>query len=247
MFGLDLGPALASEGASGQRIADRLASEIRRQQPRGPYHLLGWSLGGALALAIAHALEQQEEAVAFLGILDTQPATSLYGAGTPDVVAELAEYVHPTARAELLALPAAELRALRERLVQGLDGDERGDGSGGLGPDPRLPARAPCRPPRSRTATRPAGRGPVHERAAAAVPPRGHSRVVERRDRSSATAARPWTGSGTRAAVHTATAPGDHLAALEERRARAPARPSRVRRPERTLVGTRIDLNTERA
>ncbi|MDU9390191.1 non-ribosomal peptide synthetase [Pseudomonas sp. zfem002] len=45
--------------------------QIRATQAQGPYHLLGWSLGGALAMDVAHALEQAGQEVAFLGLVDT--------------------------------------------------------------------------------------------------------------------------------------------------------------------------------
>ncbi|WP_166144129.1 non-ribosomal peptide synthetase [Methylosinus sp. RM1] len=45
---------------------------VRRRQPRGPYHLLGWSMGGVIAMAMTARLEEQGEDVAFLGLLDTQ-------------------------------------------------------------------------------------------------------------------------------------------------------------------------------
>jgi thioesterase domain-containing protein len=44
---------------------------IRAVQPQGPYYLLGWSLGGALALQVARELEAQGQAVAFVGLLDS--------------------------------------------------------------------------------------------------------------------------------------------------------------------------------
>jgi amino acid adenylation domain-containing protein len=47
--------------------------QIRSVQPRGPYNLLGWSLGGIIAHAIATRLQHQGEQVGFLGILDAQP------------------------------------------------------------------------------------------------------------------------------------------------------------------------------
>jgi amino acid adenylation domain-containing protein len=116
VFGLELGRALTTEGPSIEPIADRLAEEIRRHQPRGPYRVLGWSLGGVLALAIARALERRGERVAFVGIVDTQPAVHLYADEVPDPVEELAAYLDPDRRDELLARPASVLRALRERL-----------------------------------------------------------------------------------------------------------------------------------
>ncbi len=48
-------------------------AQIRRIQPHGPYHLLGYSLGGTLAHAIAAQLRAEGEDVAFLGLLDTYP------------------------------------------------------------------------------------------------------------------------------------------------------------------------------
>lgn len=44
---------------------------IRAVQPLGPYCLLGWSLGGALALQVARELEAQGQVVAFVGLLDS--------------------------------------------------------------------------------------------------------------------------------------------------------------------------------
>ncbi|UXY50549.1 non-ribosomal peptide synthetase [Pseudomonas tohonis] len=43
---------------------------IRRQQPEGPYRLLGWSLGGALALLVAQELERQGQEVEQVGLVD---------------------------------------------------------------------------------------------------------------------------------------------------------------------------------
>jgi nonribosomal peptide synthetase DhbF len=49
--------------------------EIQAIQPNGPYFLLGWSLGGPLAHAIATQLQDQQESVALLAILDGYPPT----------------------------------------------------------------------------------------------------------------------------------------------------------------------------
>src|SRR5688500_3398510 len=56
---LELGPALATGAAVPElaSIAQVLAHTLRQQQPHGPYHLFGWSLGGVLALAVAEILE----------------------------------------------------------------------------------------------------------------------------------------------------------------------------------------------
>ncbi|UGB02716.1 enterobactin non-ribosomal peptide synthetase EntF [Leclercia sp. G3L] len=54
-------------------VIDQHLETLRAQQPHGPYHLFGYSLGGTLAQGIAARLRGQGEAVAFLGLLDTWP------------------------------------------------------------------------------------------------------------------------------------------------------------------------------
>src|SRR5262249_22049148 len=44
---------------------------IRQVQPRGPYHLGGWSAGGVIALEMAQQLVGQGEQVGLLTLLDT--------------------------------------------------------------------------------------------------------------------------------------------------------------------------------
>ncbi|MEI4623585.1 non-ribosomal peptide synthase/polyketide synthase [Bacillus pfraonensis] len=46
--------------------------EIKRVQPEGPYHLGGWSLGGAIAYKIATVLRNQGEEVELLVLMDTK-------------------------------------------------------------------------------------------------------------------------------------------------------------------------------
>ena len=52
-------------------MAERYYRTMLQAQPEGPYFLLGWSLGGALSMALAHRLEEAGERVAFVGLLDT--------------------------------------------------------------------------------------------------------------------------------------------------------------------------------
>ncbi|WP_406850166.1 amino acid adenylation domain-containing protein [Chromobacterium phragmitis] len=54
-------------------VCERHLANLRRMQPQGPYHLIGYSLGGTVAQAMAARLRQQGEEVAFLGLLDTYP------------------------------------------------------------------------------------------------------------------------------------------------------------------------------
>jgi thioesterase domain-containing protein len=57
--------------ASMAEMASDYADQIRMTQPSGPYHLLGWSLGGNVAFAIAEELERRGVQVGLLVILDT--------------------------------------------------------------------------------------------------------------------------------------------------------------------------------
>ncbi|SUE02485.1 non-ribosomal peptide synthetase [Prescottella equi] len=71
-FGLQL-PLLSGgpDFGSVQQLAHRYVEEIRTVQPHGPYHLLGWSLGGVIAHAMAVELRGAGEEVATLAIMDS--------------------------------------------------------------------------------------------------------------------------------------------------------------------------------
>ncbi|MEL7206829.1 MAG: thioesterase domain-containing protein, partial [Actinomycetota bacterium] len=69
-------PALSGEPFPFTRIetfALRYATEIRRAQPHGPYHLFGYSFGGILAFEIARHLRRAGEEVPLLAVLDIGP------------------------------------------------------------------------------------------------------------------------------------------------------------------------------
>ena len=57
---------------------------IRSVQPHGPYRLLGWSLGGNVAHAMAVQLQEEGEEVSFLAMLDAYPSHYLPIRGEPD-------------------------------------------------------------------------------------------------------------------------------------------------------------------
>jgi amino acid adenylation domain-containing protein len=59
--------------SSFREMIDGYVRQIRSVQRTGPYHLLGWSLGGALAHAIAARLQSDGERVALLALLDARP------------------------------------------------------------------------------------------------------------------------------------------------------------------------------
>ncbi|MGO3988222.1 amino acid adenylation domain-containing protein [Pseudomonas sp. SAS7] len=54
-----------------ESMAIDYAQYIRQKQPEGPYRLVGWSLGGTLAVLVAQELEGQGQQVALLGLVDT--------------------------------------------------------------------------------------------------------------------------------------------------------------------------------
>src|SRR5262245_20783047 len=46
-------------------MAERSCLAIRERQPRGPYHLVGYSFGGLIALEVARLLRESGEEIAF--------------------------------------------------------------------------------------------------------------------------------------------------------------------------------------
>ncbi|WP_423378968.1 amino acid adenylation domain-containing protein [Burkholderia sp. LMG 32019] len=57
---------------------------VRALQPDGPYHLLGWSLGGALAHAVAAALERAGATVGVLALMDSYPSSAWTAQSQPE-------------------------------------------------------------------------------------------------------------------------------------------------------------------
>lgn len=76
VFGLQ-SPALAPEAAlpdSIDALARQYVGRILAVQPRGPFHLLGWSVGGIIAQAMAVELQAAGHAVGLIALLDAYPA-----------------------------------------------------------------------------------------------------------------------------------------------------------------------------
>ncbi|MYV60677.1 amino acid adenylation domain-containing protein, partial [Streptomyces sp. SID4931] len=77
-------------------MAEDYVDRIREVQPHGPYHLLGWSLGGVLAHLIATRLQEAGEKVATLAILDAYPVVNTHEAveeRPEDVLRQLLGYL----------------------------------------------------------------------------------------------------------------------------------------------------------
>ncbi|MDV6260034.1 non-ribosomal peptide synthetase [Rhodococcoides yunnanense] len=74
LYGLQV-PGIADGEApptSIEEFAERYVREIRGVQAHGPYHLVGWSLGGVIAHAVATQLQSEGEEVALLALVDAQ-------------------------------------------------------------------------------------------------------------------------------------------------------------------------------
>ncbi|MGJ4925638.1 non-ribosomal peptide synthase/polyketide synthase [Bradyrhizobium sp. HKCCYLS2038] len=121
--------------ASLATMAADYADEIVQAQPRGPYHLIGWSLGGLIASLVTAELERRGAAVARLALIDSfvpfttgerRPATRHW---TEDLLGLLSVAVPgvelAAARSEAAALRAAGQPATDEairRLLEDLIG-----------------------------------------------------------------------------------------------------------------------------
>ncbi|KSU58247.1 MULTISPECIES: non-ribosomal peptide synthetase [unclassified Gordonia (in: high G+C Gram-positive bacteria)] len=141
VFGLQDPFVVAGDTAatSIRELAARYVAEIRAIVPQGPYHLVGWSLGGLIAQEMAAELRSQGAEVGFLGLLDSYPATGdaleTGGELETDGAAARAEVSAEDARATVADLlggwravididavtasddPAAMAAAVRERVV----------------------------------------------------------------------------------------------------------------------------------
>ncbi|MFE4517477.1 thioesterase domain-containing protein, partial [Kitasatospora sp. NPDC056783] len=106
IYGLQA-PGLAdpdARPASVEELARTYLARIRAVRPEGPYALLGWSFGGAVAHAIAALLRRQGEEVRLLALLDAYPGTGEpapeRGRDDPARLAEILDSLgHPAAEA----------------------------------------------------------------------------------------------------------------------------------------------------
>ncbi|WP_154677240.1 non-ribosomal peptide synthetase [Parafrankia discariae] len=81
-------PSLSGAPAAGSlsELAAEYVRRIREVQPTGPYHLLGWSLGGNIAYLMACRLQDDGERVGLLTLLDAPAPTDRDG---PEPLAEV--------------------------------------------------------------------------------------------------------------------------------------------------------------
>ena len=107
-----------------EAMAHEYALALRQHQPEGPYYLLGWSMGGVIAVAVASELERANQEIAFVGLLDAyltspelvqgQQADEFEGLGVIIEVALTRTFLtlsleeQQATRASILALPRQE-------------------------------------------------------------------------------------------------------------------------------------------
>ncbi|NEO35900.1 MAG: amino acid adenylation domain-containing protein [Moorea sp. SIOASIH] len=58
-----------------EEMASHYIEAIQQIQPQGPYHLIGWSLGGVIAYEMAQQLQAKNEPVALLTLIDSYAPT----------------------------------------------------------------------------------------------------------------------------------------------------------------------------
>jgi amino acid adenylation domain-containing protein len=63
----------AGQPSTVEEMAADYVAQVRAVQPKGPYHLLGWSFGGVVAHAMARQLQAAGDGVALLCMLDAYP------------------------------------------------------------------------------------------------------------------------------------------------------------------------------
>ncbi len=89
IYGLQLVPSERPRDLA--ELTASYAGRIRQIQPEGPYRLLGWSLGGSIAHAVAARLRREGERVEFLALLDSYPTNDQLLGLTPDAVPDAVE------------------------------------------------------------------------------------------------------------------------------------------------------------
>jgi len=103
-------------GGDMDSLAALYVEHLRQQQPQGPYHLLGFSLGGLLAIAAAAHLERQGEQVVFLGIVDSQYQHQAPEDSVEALLASAVPALTPDSQTLMRQLPPAVLAALTAQL-----------------------------------------------------------------------------------------------------------------------------------
>lgn len=84
-----------------QQVAYRIAASIRQIQPKGPYHIAGWSFGGVMGLAVCEQLEVLYDADVSLYAMDSLPLQRWGQARTIEEAKDRLEYFLPLIKVRL--------------------------------------------------------------------------------------------------------------------------------------------------
>ena len=120
------------EDESLQAMAIDYAQYIRQKQADGPYHLLGWSLGGPLALLVAQELESQGQVVEFVGLVDAFTPTAEQAQPEDDWSDDLRGFLAvifdvAVGRLPAIEIPAGSDIARLEQLIASVQSNVAGD------------------------------------------------------------------------------------------------------------------------
>jgi len=110
--------SLEREHSALEAMAIDYATVIQGVRPTGPYRLLGWSMGGFIAHAIARELELRGELVEQIAMIDSR---SIAGLDTPDTGLAVMGVMHDL---QLSPRPESVLRELRELNARPLEGPD---------------------------------------------------------------------------------------------------------------------------
>ena len=113
IYGLQATGAQGGLAPSFDALVEDYTARIRQVQVHGPYRLLGWSLGGALAHAIAARLTAQGEPVELLALMDSYPASAFQAWRAPALQDALVALLSVTGELEADSPEAIYLRLLR--------------------------------------------------------------------------------------------------------------------------------------
>nr|CAA38631.1 delta-(L-alpha-aminoadiphyl)-L-cysteinyl-D-valinesynthetase (ACV synthetase) [Aspergillus nidulans] len=93
-----------------EKLAEMYLGHIRQIQPDGPYHFIGWSFGGTIAMEISRQLVGLGSTIGLLGIIDTYfnvpGATRAIGLGDTEVLDPIHHISQPEP-ADFQCLPAS--------------------------------------------------------------------------------------------------------------------------------------------
>jgi amino acid adenylation domain-containing protein/FkbM family methyltransferase len=107
-----------------EQMAVDYAKAICQQQPHEPYYLLGWSMGGVLAVSIAKELETQNHQVAFIGLIDSYLLTQQRSNSLEDSLLDLAVIFGGTLTDAFFSLNPVQQQLLRDQL-ESLSAEDR--------------------------------------------------------------------------------------------------------------------------